>query len=358
MPKSDEALERMRGLLEQPAARNEGSFSMFNLRAVAQELALLRNEMEILENHWSLDTAVGDFLDAKAKDYGLARHGAAFAAGEMSCRGTAGAVLPPGGRFVAQGYGVVFAQMGELTIGEDGSGRAAIQAVGAGSTGNVPAGTVLVPQSAMNGFSEFRTVEATAGGYDRESDEQLRLRLYNRIRYPQTSGNVYHYRQWAQDVPGVGAVKVFPLWNGPGTVKVSILDANGAPAAAELIQSVQDAIDPEPGRGAGKAPIGALVSVTTAVPVRVDVAATVVPGAQAPGLETLQAAFVQRLGVYFRSLAYNGRAAGVSPALVGRELLEVAGVLDYTALTLNGGTAAVAIGEEQVAVLGTVVLSR
>ena len=43
---------------------------------------------------------------------------------------------------------------------------------------------------------------------------------------PATSGNVYHYQQWALEVSGTGAAKVFPLADGPGTVTVLVVDSD------------------------------------------------------------------------------------------------------------------------------------
>ena len=60
-------------------------------------------------------------------------------------------------------------------------------------------------------------------------------------------------------VEGVGAVKVFPLWNGRGTVKVVITGPDLTEAPEALVRKVQEYIDPEPGMGKGKAPVGATV---------------------------------------------------------------------------------------------------
>ena len=356
MSKFDEALERMKAGLAEPGAKQEGTFSIFNLRAVAQEMALLRNEMEILQNNWSLDTATGAYLDARAKDYGLMRKSAAYAWGTYSVKGTKGATVASGTKLTATAYGVTFVTVGDVVLDSEGKGSGKVMASAYGSSGNLPAGTVLEPVASMPGFSDWALSEASTGGADRESDTDFRARIYQKIRYPQTSGNVYHYMQWASEVSGVGKVKVFPLWDGPGTVKVSILDASGSPASSDLIQAVQDYIDPEPGRGSGQAPIGAVVTVSTATAKAISVSATVKLGTKG-GLESVKAAFAKRLTDYFADKAYDGTTESISPALVGRELLEVDGVVDYAGLTLDGGTDAVAIGEEEIPAVGTVTLA-
>lgn len=47
----------------------------------------------------------------------------------------------------------------------------------------------------------------------------------------------YHYMQWALEVPGVGAAKVFPLRNGLGTVMILIVNSNKGirPVHLELV---------------------------------------------------------------------------------------------------------------------------
>ena len=63
-------------------------------------------------------------------------------------------------------------------------------------------------------------------GEDEETDDNLRARFFNQVRSTSTSGNIYDYKKWALEVPGCGGAKVFPLWNGPGTIKVLVVDEN------------------------------------------------------------------------------------------------------------------------------------
>lgn len=78
---------------------------------------------------------------------------------------------------------------------------------------------------------------ATTGGSNDETDTQLRERYNEYISRPVTSGNKYQYISWAKSVPGVGDAKCIPLWNGPGTVKVIIVDTENQIAPAELVKS-------------------------------------------------------------------------------------------------------------------------
>ena len=222
MSKFDEALERMRGWLESPLSKIEGTFSIFNLRSVAMESAYLQNLMDIIRDNYFLDTASGVYLDRKALDDGLVRHYAAPSTGQVTFSGSVGVVVPSGTVVSATAYGVRFATTSEVTIGSDGTAVANVQSEGVGARGNVPAGAVDNLADKIEGVVSVTNASEMENGRDRESDTQFRGRLYTKIRYPATSGNVQCYINWAMDQQGVGAVKVFPLWNGPGTVKVSI----------------------------------------------------------------------------------------------------------------------------------------
>lgn len=353
MSRFDDALARMKALIKNPLNLIEGTFTMFNLRAVAQESAVLQNIMAIIESNYALRTATGLYLDAKAEDYGLVRHYARPTWGGVTFYGNDGVVIPSSTVVAAPAYGVRFTVVGQVTI-QDGEATASVQCLTEGSAGNVPANTVIQIVNKIPGVTSCTNKEAFTGGTDREEDEDFRERLYFKIRYPATSGNIYHYQQWATEVSGVGAVKVLPLWNGPGTVKVSIIDSEGRAADEDLIAEVQEYIDPEPQRnGGGQAPIGALVTVSTATEKPVNVAATVELGTTGD-LGTVKTEFTNSLTEYFAEIAYDNQTDGVSPAIIGYRLLQVPGVVDYTGLTLNGSTDPVTIGEEEILIVGEI----
>lgn len=357
MSKFDDAVARMRNWLENPLSKIEGTFSMFNIRAVAKESAQIQNEMDIIEDNYSLDTAVGQYLDAKGFDYGMYRHSAQYAVGEVTFSGVDGTTVPGGTVVVAPEYGVQFLTQGSVVITQ-GTASVDVTCSTLGPSGNVPAGAINQIAQQIQGVSGVTNAAAFTGGTDREDDDNFRMRIYFKIRYPATSGNIYHYQQWATEVNGVGAVKIFPLWNGPGTVKVSVLDANGDPASEELMQNVEDHIDPEPKQhGGGEAPVGALVTVSTATAKEIHVSAKVQLGQTAGDIGSVQEAFREALSDYFHSVAYDGETVSISLARVGNILFGVPGVVDYTDLTINSGTDSVPIGEEEVPAVGTVTLT-
>ncbi|SMB97931.1 Uncharacterized phage protein gp47/JayE [Thermanaeromonas toyohensis ToBE] len=107
--------------------------------------------------------------------------------------------------------------------------------------------------------------------------------------------------------------------------------------------------------GEGKAPIGARVTVEPATAVLINISATltIAPGYNA---DSVKSAVVENLKSYIRSLAFADDN-DVRYARIGTVILDTPGVLDYSNLLVNGGTSNIAIGPQEVAVLGTVTLT-
>ena len=68
---------------------------------------------------------------------------------------------------------------------------------------------------------------------------------------------------------GIGGAKIYPAWNGPGTVKAVLIGADYAPVSEYLIQEIQEAMMPVPAEGYGIAPIGHTVDIASAIGVSI-----------------------------------------------------------------------------------------
>lgn len=89
-----------------------------------------------------------------------------------------------------------------------------------------------------------------------ESDEDLRQRYFEATNEKTFAGNLADYKKKTKEIAGVGAVKVTPIWQGGGTVKLTILDSNYNKASKQLIDIVQNEICPNKDQsGIGLAPI-------------------------------------------------------------------------------------------------------
>lgn len=235
-----------------------------------------------------------------------------------------------------------------------GSDSIKIEAVLSGTNGNVGSNTIKQIPVTLQGIVSVINQQATYDGYEAESDEDLRKRYYEALQLPATSGNKFHYKLWAKSVTGVGDAKVFPLWNGDNTVKVVVIDSNKQPANLDLINRVQNYIDPNiSGNGTGQAPIGAYCTVVSAVPkqININVDVELMDGYQ---MQDVLNNIKNNITEYLKSIAFINNQ--VSYARVGSIILDTEGVKDYTTFTLNNATTNVVIGDEEVSVIGNVVV--
>ena len=234
----------------------------------------------------------------------------------------------------------------------EGEGNVLVTAIIAGISGNVGAGSITMIPKTIQGITACTNLEPARGGYAAESDSALRERYYEALRTPATSGNIYHYKQWAKAVSGVGDAKVYPLWAGDNTVQVVIINDNMQPADDTLIKSVQDYIDPESnGTGEGQAPIGAYCTVTSAEALLVNISVKLI---LQEGYSTVE--IDGAVKEYLKEIAFKQNY--VSYGRIGNAILDVTGVKDYENLLINDGTANIIVPDKSVAVLGEVVISE
>ena len=281
---------------------------------------------------------------------GLERRQATFATGVLTVTGT-GTVQQ--GALFESGGGSQFAASETVQI--TGEGQVPVTCRVDGAAGNLPAHSITQMPVTLQGISACDNPEPTTGGYDEEDDAAYYARYLLKIRTPATSGNVYHYQSWALEVAGVGAVQVFPLARGPGTVDIVLIDSTGQPAPPDLVQQVQDYIDPGgTGEGYGQAPIGAQCLVEAATGTEITLTGKVFKLDTAEE-ETVTAGIKAAVGAYLAEIAFQQDY--VSLARITERILAVEGVRDLESLMLNGGTDNVHLDERACAVLGEVTLS-
>ncbi|UWG96392.1 baseplate J/gp47 family protein [Dehalobacter sp. DCM] len=346
----DEILQRLKSKVPSGIDHSEGSFIHDVLSPAALEMAQLYTNLSLAMTLAFAQTTNGHYLDYRAGEHGLTRKAATKAAGVVNVSGTPGVIIAQGQIFLTDG-GIEFKSTEETTIPAAGTAEVLIQALEEGVTGNVPAEAVTTLQVALQGVTGITNESPITGGTDEETDEDFLTRLLVKVRSPATSGNVAHYVQWATEVTGVGDAKVFPLWDGAGTVKVVIVDSEKTPAEAETISAAAAYIE-------SVRPVGAAVTVESAVGVNITIAATVT---LAPNytLEQVTASFEDLLDVHLRDIAF--KQSYVSFAKIASTLLETPGILDHTGLLVNGGISNILIGTAfdhcEVAVRGTVTLA-
>lgn len=192
--------------------------------------------------------AWGDWLDLHAAAAGIERRPAGYASGSVTVTGDPGTVIPYGAIFCTEATdstpALEYAADSMAIIPESGSVTVEVTAVEAGRESNTKKNTVVFALTSIKGLSTVNNPDDITGGTDVESDEDLLERIEEEnFRDGATFiGNDSDYIRWAKEVVGVGDCIVVPTWNGPGTVKLIIVDSNGEPANARLIEAVYDHI--------------------------------------------------------------------------------------------------------------------
>lgn len=227
-----------------------------------------------------------------------------------------------------------------------------VRAYVAGESGNVDAGTITFFPVTIAGIAAVTNDAPAAGGYDAESDDDFRDRFLDYLQNPNNGGNQNAYIQWAMSVAGVGSVRVFPQALGKNTVEVCIVDTAMGPATEDLIGTVQNLIDPNKnGDGAGKAPIGAMCTVTTATSFPIAVAAKL-RIADDYDFEAVSGDVTQALAEYILDVAFRKETTYLSYSQMATKINSVQGVLDHSNLLLNGAPENVVLADRQTPILG------
>lgn len=338
-------LQRMLDTSPSDIDKRQGSVTFDLLSPAAIELAQVYIELDnVLKFGFASPEQPSPFLDLRAGEFGITRRPSMKAEGMLVFGGSDGTVVPQGTIVTTDDPDVIwFATATSATI-EGGVATVLAIAAEGGRRGNVATGRIKLVTGDLSGIVSVSNLEAFKGGADTESDESLLLRYFDRVRTPATSGNVWHYRQWALEVPGVGDVKVFPIWNGNGTVKLAILSDDKRAPSDTTVQQVYQYVEE-------RRPVGALVTVSPAIEVSINVTANL---SLKPGVttESVKSRFELELASYLADLAFTepvvryNRIAGL--------LLNMDAVVDFTNLQLNLSAGNITISDDQVAVAGTV----
>ena len=337
--------------------KDVGTFTRDLNASVAIEAQLYEKQIQALWEYFDIETLTGEELEKRVFQLkGLSRKKATFAIGEITVTGN-GTVTK--GNIFETPNAIQFEAVETVKIVN--VGKVKIQAVVAGKSGNVGAGAITLMPVTIQGIKFVNNEKQTYDGFDAETDVSLLERYIIAVQTPATSGNIYHYKQWARAVEGVGNSRIFPLWNGRNTVKVVIIDDNQQPASSELVKKTQNYIDPMGnhnetwGAGYGEAPIGAYCTVKSATAKDINISVTLIKEGTAD-LETLKKAMEENIKKFLQNIAFEKDY--VSYSLIANAVLATSGVVEWTNLTVNGGTASISVGEEEVAILKGLIVNE
>lgn len=216
-----------------------------------------------------------------------------------------------------------------------------------GSAPNSIVGTITPISDVNLNLTYSELVSAISQGRPELTDEEIRIYYKNKVQGAAIDGNKAQYELWCATFNGIGNYKVFPLWNGANTVKCSILNEINGVASEELIEEFQNYLDPgSTGMGDGKAPIGAIVTVSTATEKPINISATIY---MKDGY-TNNGELDETIAQYYIERSYKSDYVSYSQIIMA--ILSNPGIENVTNVLLNGGTQDVKLEPEEIPVVG------
>ena len=349
---SDQIQAEMLESIDDIYEKTKGYFLWDTLKGVAIAIKSLYSQLLVVFQKLDIENLAGSELDRfVSQRTGIERRTATYATGILTVTGTG--TVEKGAFFETKG--LVRFEAVETTVIE-GEADIAVQAVVAGISGNVPPDTVTQIPITITGINKCKNKEAFTGGYREESDEELRIRYYDNLQQPIISGNKNHYIKWAKEVPGVGKAKCFSLAYGPNTVEVCVIGNDGLPASPELIEDVQNYIDPGiTGKGEGEAPAGAYCTVTTATEIKINITGNIklIAGYN---FDVVKSQIEINIKEFLKEKSFD--VGYISYAQIANVIFNTPGIEDYSELQLNSSVSNIPVGEREVATLGEVNLNE
>lgn len=332
--------------------KREGSIVYDAIAPAAAELAILYIELAYLMDRAFPDTETGEDLTKKCQERSVFRNGAksAIRKGYFEKEDGSACEVEIGTRF--SGGDINFTVIERVA-----AGQYRLTSETAGAVGNEYVGG-LFPIDYVPDLAAARLADILIPGEDEESDDSLRARYFASLMSQAFGGNIADYKEKVEQLQGVGAVKVFPVWNGGGTVKVVVVDSEWGVPSPDLVQSVQETVDPvgTQGTGVGLAPIGHVVTVAgvQGTTINVSFSLTFDTGASWASVQTAVKAAIQS---YFDELIHTWADTDsliVRVSQIETKVLNVAGVIDITGTKINGQTANISLDADAIPVLGVV----
>jgi len=176
------------------------------LRVGAYFFAQLWEGVEDVYNSGYKNTAAGVQLEKLGPYVGVRKTQAQRATGILTITGTSGFEVAAGFR-VATGAGIIFETTAAVRLA-GGTGAAMIQALEAGTAGNVPAGTITTIVNPSADVTAISNAAETSGGREKETDEEFRSK-WDKSVAGGGSATVDAIRSAVLRVSGVRAATVF-----------------------------------------------------------------------------------------------------------------------------------------------------
>lgn len=337
--------------------KRQGSLMWDSLSPASIELRLLYIELERLYRNSYADTADRENLIKLAVERGINP----FPATNARLKAEFNVLVPIGSRFSHEelNYKV------ESLI-SDAHKTYQVMVESPGEIGNKYQTGRLIPVDTITGLSKAELVNLIIPGEDEEDTEAFRERYMNTLRYWNYGGNITDYKTKVSEISGVGGVKVYPVHSGGGTVRIVFITSEYDVPTADMVNTVQQILDPIPyqQKGMGIAPIGHFVTVegVSYDTINIGLNLTFEEGFTWANVELPVS---NMIGLYFQELREKWASKKALPgdmedAIVIRvsqiesRLLDIAGIKDAVDTTINGSASNYTLLQDKIPKLGVI----
>ena len=331
---------------------------------------------QVVKNSFAV-TATGEWLDQRVKESGITRREATSAVKRADFTDDAGqaAIVRIGTRWstVSSTNPITYRVTAQYEQnGDPVAGAYELTCETLGTIGQEYTGPII-PVDFVKGVAAATMSTTLIPGRDAETDDELRERYFDEMSAKAFGGNISDYRNKTREIIGVGDLQIYPVWNGGGTVKLSIVDTAFRAASNEFVQEVQKLIDPVnasgvQGDGLGIAPIDHKVTVVAPEEVTVNITASIVlqvpyeVGQVQPAVEqAIEAYMVELRHDWATPNEFNEYALSVYASRITAAIVGVPGISNVTNVRLNGTAADITLQQtgqkQQIPVKGTVTLN-
>lgn len=339
----EEVVQRMLARVPNSIDKREGSLIYTAIAPVAAEVVQMLIEMEENQKESYADTASREYLIKRAKERGIKPYPATKAVVK--------AETAPSGLNIEIGRRFSLDDVIYVAISTVDTSHIRLECEEDGTAGNKSTGD-LIPVEYIDGLQSITITELLIPAEDEEDTEDFRKRYFDSFGSQAFGGNIKDYKEKTKAISGVSGVKVIPNWNGAGTVKLTIISSSYDVPSSELIQQVQEKIDPtaNAGKGYGIAPIGHRVTVQGVASQTVNIQ-TNITYQSGWNYQSSRTYIEKAIDEYFLELAKNWENENqliVRISQIETRILNAQGVIDIQNTRLNGQANNLTLGEMQI----------
>lgn len=328
--------------------KREGSIIFDALAPVCYLLAQQNIRLQSIYQNTFIAYAQGEALDLRSQEQGLTRYSATRAIKKVYAIGSDGlpTTVPLGSRFstISSDNSLTYTITAVYTVdGVPQSGYYEATCETAGVLGNDYVGDLIMITNLSN-VAQATMSDLITPARDEETDDELRIRYLEKVNEKSFGGNVAQYREELKAISGVGAVQIYPVWDGGGTVKLSVVDTDYNILEEDFITYLKETIDPEnnSGEGLGIAPIGHKVTIVTPTEVTLNINTTLtlmsgyVVSQVEDNIKSAINEYIKNLRQHWGdSSELNTYTTAIYLARINATILSVEGVANVTHTTIN-----------------------